>query len=211
MHIYVFGSMVRGEVSPGSDVDMLALVDGFDPRFDLDVFSIYSYRRLKELWGQGNPFAWHLALESKLVFTSDGSDFITSLKEPAAYRDCVADCEKFRDLFRDAWTSMRADNYSTVFDLSTVFLGIRNLATCYSLGASDCPSFSRHSALCLGDDSLVIQKGTYDVLERARILCTRGNGPIIQTVEVGRVLEELGNVDEWMTDLVRKARAHERV
>jgi predicted nucleotidyltransferase len=67
MHIYAFGSLCRGEVSRNSDVDLLALVDGFDERFNPEIYSIYSYRRIEELWREGNPFAWHLSLESRLV------------------------------------------------------------------------------------------------------------------------------------------------
>lgn len=65
MHIYAFGSICRGDVSPASDVDLLAIVDGYDERFSLDDYSIYSYDRIWEIWNEGNPFAWHLALESK--------------------------------------------------------------------------------------------------------------------------------------------------
>ena len=67
MHVYAFGSICRGDVSLTSDIDLLAVVDGYDPRFDPNVFSIYSYNRIEELWAEGNPFAWHLAKESKVV------------------------------------------------------------------------------------------------------------------------------------------------
>jgi nucleotidyltransferase-like protein/YCII-related domain-containing protein len=79
MHIYAFGSICRGEILLGSDIDLLALVDGYETRLDPDIFSLYSYGRVAELWSEGNPFAWHLFLESKLIFTADGSDFLNSL------------------------------------------------------------------------------------------------------------------------------------
>lgn len=66
MHIYVFGSTCRGDILPSSDVDLLAIVDGYDSRFDPNIYSIYSYQRIKEIWDEGNPFAWHLSLESRL-------------------------------------------------------------------------------------------------------------------------------------------------
>lgn len=71
MHIYAFGSISRGDIQADSDVDLLAIVDGFDSRFSSDTYSIYSYSRLRDLWLEGNPFAWHLSLESKLVFSSN--------------------------------------------------------------------------------------------------------------------------------------------
>ena len=52
MHIYAFGSMCRGDISIGSDIDLLALVEKHDPRLDPGKFSIYSYKRIGELWLQ---------------------------------------------------------------------------------------------------------------------------------------------------------------
>ena len=62
MYIYAFGSLCRGQVDLESDVDLLAIVDGHDDRFDPSKFSIYSYNRVREIWQEGNPFAWHLSL-----------------------------------------------------------------------------------------------------------------------------------------------------
>ncbi|WP_424545407.1 nucleotidyltransferase domain-containing protein [Serratia marcescens] len=55
MHVYAFGSLCRGEMSKYSDIDLLALVNDKDDRFDSDIYSIYSYERLDELWKEGNP------------------------------------------------------------------------------------------------------------------------------------------------------------
>lgn len=211
MHIYVFGSLCRGDISAGSDVDLLALADNPDPRFDPDTFSIYSYQRLEQLWGEGNPFAWHLALESRMIFSSDERDHIKSLGMPASYQNCVRDCKKFYALFRDATTSVMSDDRSGVFDLSTIFLSVRNIATCYSLGVGEHPDFSRSSALHLGETSIPITGASYHILERARILCTRGFGKGITPSEIGLVIEELPSVDEWMARLVEKAKTNGRI
>ena len=188
---------------------MLALVDGKDSRFDLDLFSIYSYKRLGELWAQGNPFAWHLALESRLVFASDGVDHIDRLGMPSPYRDCVNDCVKFYRLFLEARESLMRDRRAMVFDLSTIFLSIRNLATCYSLGVCDHPDFSRHSAIRLPDREAVrISPDAYATIERARILTTRGYGDSIREADSERVEAELERIAEWMLDLLERAKAH---
>src|SRR5262245_60779312 len=99
-HIYAFGSVCRGDVSPGLDVDLLAVVQRYDPRFSPDTYSIYSYERIGELWAEGNPFAWHLSLESKLLYSPDRSDFLRSLGRPRSYRRCYQDCSKFFVLFQ---------------------------------------------------------------------------------------------------------------
>jgi hypothetical protein len=211
VHIYAFGSICRGDIRQGSDIDLLALVDGYDSRFDPDTFSVYSYSRIGDLWAEGNPFAWHLFLESRLVFASDQRDFLKTLGSPEAYVNCVRDCEKFYSVFEEAGESILSRAKSRVFELSTIFLSIRNIATCFSLGTGAKPDFSRHSAQHLATSSIRLRGNVYSVLERARILSTRGKGQNITDEEVDLVRNALQNVKEWMEHLVIEARAHERI
>jgi hypothetical protein len=117
-------------------------------------------------------------------------------------RACRQDCEKFYQLFVDARTSFMQNDASKVFDLSMVFLGIRNFATCFSLGCLQKPDFSRQSALRLGTRSLPIAAEPYAVFERARILSTRGQGPIITDREAARAAQEFPVIEEWITCLL---------
>jgi hypothetical protein len=211
MHIYAFGSVCRGDVSLGSDVDLLAIVEEYEPRFDPDVYSIYSYKRIQELWGEGNPFAWHLSLESRLLFSSDENDYLKALGSPKPYKRCVHDCEKFLALFREGYSSVAAGKPSTVFDFSTIFLSIRNLASCFSLGVMNRPDFSRNSALRLGSRSIQLSQDSYRVLERARILCTRGRGANITAEEINVTVQRLNEVWRWMDNLIDEAKQYERI
>lgn len=200
MHIYVFGSLCRGEVTRESDVDLLAVVDGDDSRFDPLVYSVYTYGRIRELYDDGSPFAWHLARESRLVFASDNHDFLADLGEPRPYTRCRVDCDMFHSLFRGAAASLSDQLLTSIFDLSVVFLSVRNFATCYSLGLGR-PIFARDSALRLGMDSLNISNIAFSALERSRILSIRGVGEPIHADEIGQVVAELNAIDEWMTRL----------
>ena len=211
MHIYAFGSICRGDVSLASDVDLLAIVDGHDTRFDPNLYSIYSYQRVGEIWREGNPFAWHLSLESRLLFAEDGRDYLSVLGKPEPYASCLQDCEKFYSLFQEARSSALSGGLSTVFDLSTVFLSIRNFATCFSLGFTAQADFSRHSALRLGSRSIQLPQDSYKVLERARILCTRGHGSAITPDETSHAIRGLGGVHHWMVSLLDEVKVHERV
>jgi len=210
-HVYAFGSICRGDISRDSDVDLLALVSSRDERFDPDTYSIYSYNRIESLWNEGNPFAWHLARESRLLYSSDQTDHLKKLGDPKPYRKCVKDCRKFRDLYRSAISSLMGAARSTIFDLSTIFLSIRNFATCYSLGVTSIPNFSRRSALQIGSASVPLSEACYTILERARILCTRGYGRGLTKNEIALVVKELEPVDMWMTRLLEGAQRHERV
>lgn len=204
MHIYAFGSLCRGDVDSKSDIDLLAIVDGRNDRFDSQVFSIYGYERIREIWALGNPFAWHLHLESRFLYSSDGSDFIASLNQPATYTGVIDDCLKFKGIFHAARSELEKQTPSVTFELSNVFLAIRNFATCYSLGKFHRPDFSRFASLRLENDSLKIDRLTFEILERARILSTRGKGDPISLEEVRIVLNSLDVIECWMDSLIIK-------
>lgn len=202
MHIYAFGSVCRGEIDPSSDIDMLAIVKGKDDRFNPSDYSIYSYSRINELWREGNPFAWHLFLESKLIYASDNSDHLRSLGEPEGYKSGLVDCNKFHEIFLSAVKSLHESNLTEIFDLSSVFLAVRNFATCYSLHIGMTPNFSRYSACNLGKNSISINKDIFHLLERARVLCTRGTGDVLEPDEINKARSVLGQIDSWMGDLL---------
>ena len=202
MHIYAFGSICRGEVDASSDIDMLAIVNGHDTRFNPRDYSIYSYARIRDLWEQGNAFAWHLFLESRLIHSPDNIDYLRSIGEPSIYKSGLADCEKFREIFLSAKESICSSALTEIFDLSSVFLGVRNFATCYSLHCNEKPDFSRNSARNLGDQSIPIDDFTYSLYERARVLCTRGVGELLNPAEIDIAKIALSEVDSWMVGIL---------
>ena len=202
MHIYAFGSVCRGEIDSQSDIDLLAVVEGYDDRFDSSIYSIYSYKRLAELWKEGNPFAWHLASEARLIFTSNGEDFLSQLGLPVAYKKCKEDCRKFYNLYCKAIESISCRSSSLVFELSSIFLATRNFATCFLLGTRQIQNFSRRAALQMGGESIKINPDTFKLLERARILSIRGTGPIINRNEIKSSLEDIYSIKTWMMNLL---------
>ena len=201
LHIYAFGSICRGEIAPGSDVDLLAVTTGATNDLSRSMFSIYSHAKMQRIWLDGNPFAWHLHLESKLIHSSNAQDFIRGLGPPANYTYARRDCERFLAIFRQAQTSACRDRASIVFDLSTAFLGLRNFSSCYLLGHCR-PDFSRGVALALMAETPPIDMEAYRILERARLLCTRAYGAPLNSLELGEALDALPKLEAWMTHLV---------
>lgn len=206
MYIYIFGSICRGEIDAFSDVDLLAITNSNEKKndFDTQIFSIYKEKRLIELWNEGNPFAWHLHLESKLVYSDNNLDIIKQMGEPNEYIKLLDDLSKFYNLFIESLNSLRNSNDSSIFDLSMIFLAIRNLASCYSLGHIKEPNFSRDSALTLKYDSLKISRECFNILERARILSTRGLGNLITDSEMKTVLIEIDIISKWFQLITKK-------
>lgn len=199
MHIYAFGSVCRGEIDQGSDVDLLACVDSPAPHIDPNKYSIYRYERIQELWNEGNPFAWHLHLESKLLFSSNGTDFLGDLGAPRHYKAGDSDCEKFRNLFERSSQALKQSANSSIFHLSCIFLAVRNFATCHSLSIGH-PIFSRNSPLMV-TPALDIDSSAFSTLVRARLLSTRGHGEKIMDSEIAATAQAITIVPQWMDEL----------
>lgn len=204
MHVYAFGSICRGEIDYGSDIDLLAIVERFAPELDPSKFSIYSYSRIEQLWDEGNPFAWHLAIEAKLLFSSTGNDVLKALGKPNSYAQAKRDCQKFQQLFCGAQMALQTGTSSPVFELSTIFLAVRNFATCYALGCKSVCEFSRLSPHRLGDKSLLISDDALSILEKSRLLSTRGHGAMVGQEEVASVLQEASAIGKWMDELLKE-------
>lgn len=202
MHIYIFGSICRGEYQNNSDIDLLVCVSEKEKKheFDSSKFSIYHYSRLKDLWAEGNPFAWHLFLESKLVYSSDNSNFFAELMEPAPYSDFEADFNKFKKLYNDSSKELLRDK-NIVFNLSCIFLSIRNIATCYSLFNKK-PIFSRNSPYLI-DLPLNLDANCYKILENSRVLSTRGIGIPATHAEIIMMKKNLHVIQKWLDDIER--------
>lgn len=208
MHIYAFGSICRGEIDKYSDIDLLAITDGFDARFNPNNFSIYSYSRITSLWKEGNPFAWHLHTEAKLIYSNNGSDIIKELGKPEVYSNYINDCRKFYHLYLDAHSSISNQCESWIFELSTIFLSIRNFATCYLLGTKNICDFSRNSAKHIKYKPLTISVTSFQILERCRVLSTRGVGKNITKEELITTIKELINIKKWMEELLNEVKTN---
>ena len=206
MHVYAFGSICRGEIDYGSDIDLLAIVDRFAEAEELDPtkFSIYRYSRMEQLWDEGNPFAWHLATEAKLLFSSAGDDFLNALGKPHSYAQAARDCQNFQRLCCGAQSALETGTNSPVFELSTIFLAVRNFATCYALGSKSVCEFSRLSSRRLGDKSLLMSDDAFSILEKSRLLSTRGHGAMVDQDEVALVLQEASAIGKWMDELLKE-------
>jgi len=201
-HLYAFGSICRGEIDEFSDVDLLACVQTQEQARLIDCrrFSVYTHDRVRALWTEGNPFAWHLHLESKLMFTSDDRDFLQELGVPRRYSKADEDCTKFMRLFEESVGSLRSASDSQVFHLSCIFLATRNFATCYSFTRGR-PVFSRLSPLRIATP-VPVASIVFDVLVRARVLSTRGLGAALTPIEVSIASQACSAIQEWMQSLL---------
>lgn len=208
MEIYAFGSIVRGEIDEFSDVDLLILKDFGEkiPEIDKERFSIYTFQRMGQLWEEGNPFAWHLFSESKCLFSEKRIPFLKSLGKPKPYSNLLNDLNKFHKLFLDSKLSIESNNNSVDFDLSMIFLAIRNFASCFSLGFLRIEEFSRDTALKINQYSIQIDLATYNRLKASRILATRAIGERITQKELKEITIEFPTIEKWFNALLKLAK-----
>lgn len=200
-NVYIFGSLVRGEIDQYSDVDLLIVSDESMQNIDPNKYSIYTPKRIKQLYAEGNPFAWHLYYESKLVFSS-GQDFLLNLGRPANYTNCKSDLLKFKKLFEDSTASINKDDFSIIFDLAMIFLAIRNFATCYSLGSYEKPIFSRATFEKLHDYPLKLDDEIKELLMMSRISSTRGIEYSIENKSLSLLKLNLDKIENWFNEIL---------
>lgn len=199
--VYIFGSVVRGEIDQYSDIDLLLISDEPIENIDPNKYSIYSPERIKELYSEGNPFAWHLYYESKLVFSSE-QDFLVSLGKPSHYTKCKSDLLKFKKLFDDSIASINENDFSIIFDLSMIFLAIRNFATCYTLGSYEKPIFSRTTFEKLYDYPLNLDDEVKEILMMSRISSTRGIEYSTENKSLSLLKLNLNKIENWFNEIL---------
>lgn len=201
--IYIFGSVVRGEVDKYSDTDLLLITDESVENIDPNKFSIYTPNRIKELYVEGNPFAWHLYFESKFVYSSLEYDFLNHIGKPNIYKNCKIDLLKFKNLFDESITSIKNNKLSLTFDLAMIFLAIRNFATCYTLGCYNRPIFSRQAFEKLHDYPLILDNKVKELLMMSRISSTRGVEYIINKEYLSLFISDVQRIDEWFNQILK--------
>jgi hypothetical protein len=174
--IYVFGSLVRGEVGSTSDVDVLVVPVGLKPCADYPrAWSTYSRQSLQTYHSAGRLFAWHLWLEAKCVFTPLSRAWLHSLGPPAPYASWEDDIDELAALLAQSIEQLRAGTSSPIFEAGVVYTALRDIAMSASFSLLASPSFSARAPYLLPIECPVPER-TYRQAMLARHSSTRGVG-----------------------------------
>ena len=201
-YIYAFGSICRGEVDKYSDLDIIVVGNDINIENIPTGISLYKEDTIIELWDEGNPFAWHLFCESRMLYSFSNVDFIKTLGRPNTYSTFRLDSVRLYELFKDAKASLEISRDAIVFDYSIIFLVIRNIASLFDLHFNNNYNFSRDSVLNLKNNSLNLDISSYNTLRKCRILSTRGIGEISEEEILNLTLDKITNIEEWITKLI---------
>jgi hypothetical protein len=143
--IYVFGSAVRGEVSPTSDIDILVLPFTSDRSIFPTGWSIYSPELIKEYFQKGRLFAWHLHLEAQCIFTPNETSFLDDLGKPAPYSTMFNDIVELEHLLIDAIDEIESGTNSLIYELGIAYTAVRDIAMSASWAFLGAPCFSKRA------------------------------------------------------------------
>jgi len=142
--IYIFGSSVRGEVSPTSDIDVLVIpIAGARTDYPAS-WSVYSPEVIKDYFQAGRLFAWHLHLEAQRIFPLEGTSFLTQLGKPAPYSSARSDIADLEHILKDSLLEIRAGSNNLIYELGISYTAIRDIAMAASWMLLEKPSFSRY-------------------------------------------------------------------
>src|ERR1035437_2140277 len=115
--LYIFGSLATGEVDDGSDVDVLAVVDGSQPSVKLPAsWSVYSSTRLEDLFERGTLFAWHLYQSAIKVWPRERDGLIAELGPPAQYTGAREEIAALLSMAVDSFGELERGTPSVVFE-----------------------------------------------------------------------------------------------
>ncbi|WP_139052511.1 nucleotidyltransferase domain-containing protein [Xanthomonas cannabis] len=191
MDAAIFGSTARGADDISSDLDVIAVLDEAEnlstEQVELELqklfkksisLSIYTKRRMLDLWLEGSPFAWHLYLEARPLNQS-GSRFLGGWGNPSKYVSWLEDCTTMLEIVESCSARLASPAVNCdCYEAGLLYVGARNIGMFSSLPIKGSFDFSRRAPFSLGEDfNLTISEFDYIDLVAARHASTRGLTP----------------------------------
>lgn len=197
--LYIFGSAVRGEVSPTSDIDVLAVPLGNRQLEYPASWSVYSPAVIQSYFESGRLFAWHLHLEAKCIHSANPVPYISSLGIPAPYSSARKDIDDLECLLRESLREIQSGTTNLIYELGITYTAIRDIAMSASWALLDRPCFSRDAPFLLPIPCPISPK-TYRGAMLARHSSTRGSDHNIRAAYIAKKLLT-APILSWVQDI----------
>lgn len=211
---YIFGSVGRAQQDQLSDLDVLAVVRNGSGKVAEHVvskfvptdfsslklsISWYGADRLREMFRNGELFAWHLHNETIPLF--DPAGFLSTLGAPAAYKECLADVTSFQKVLAGIPGQVMLNQCNATYEAGLIYVCLRNIAMAASWVLCEKPDFSRYSAFNLrGVPPCPISVQEFECAMHCRMAGQRGQDPP-SGVNAQFVLSLFERLDPWLANL----------
>lgn len=197
--LYIFGSAVRGEVSPSSDIDVLVIPLG-NPRGGYpNDWSVYSPETIQSYFHTGRLFAWHLHLEAKCIHSAGLTPYLSTLGSPAPYSSVSKDIDDLEGMLRETLLEIKRPTINLIYELGIAYTAIRDIAMAASWALMGRPCFSRNAPYLL-PRPCPLPSEAYKGAMFARHSSTRGSD---HDIESGRIADALLSAPllPWVGDI----------
>lgn len=200
MWVYLYGSLVRGEMDAHSDVDMLCIYEEPDSESIPPYMQKYSVQELAQIFKKGDLFAYHLHTESQLVFASDGNDIIRSIGSPGLYANWETELSSFIELALYSLDGIK-ESSGSVFSKGILYMSLRDIAMIYAHVKMEAMDFSKYAPYHI-DIPFNVSIETYESLRFCRLSSTRGawSDGIVSDLPVAcykGAMDWVLKVDDW--------------
>lgn len=161
--------------------------------------SWYGGNRLREMFGNGELFAWHLYRETSPIYETE--PFLRELGIPSPYRGGIEDIKSFQTILDGIPAQVEEAPANSIYEMGLLYVCLRNIAMAASWTLREAPDFSRYSPFHLDRVSNVpISREEYDVAMACRLAGQRGLTP--PTIEGSQVLCLHAKLDVWISEIL---------
>lgn len=201
--IYAFGSTVTGDFDEGSDTDILAIErPNEDRRFPPD-WSVYSQKRLDELFKSGTLFAWHIYLESVPIYLPDGEGYLSKLGRPKEYSEAQRDILTFKNMTTDSLSEIGSETPSWIYEMGIVGVAIRDTGMAASRSLTGEYAFSKNTPYEI-NCSPPVCPSLYWYLLQCRRATTRGLNASGFSDRRPELMNSASEVLSWFDDVLNR-------
>ncbi|MCF1450566.1 hypothetical protein GOZ83_28195 [Agrobacterium vitis] len=213
---YIFGSVGRGQSDGYSDLDILAVVKNGSGKVDEATvtdelpaelaglkpsISWYGSERLKQMFANGELFAWHLYRET--IPLIDPQRLLESFGPPTAYLDCEKDVASFIKVLDGIPEQIQRHRGNAIYEAGLVYVCLRNIAMAASWQLCPEPDFSRYSIFKLeGFSEFPLSQSEFETAMFCRMSGQRGSPPP-DGVHAEYVMDIYNRVSPWLRRLQR--------
>jgi len=199
--IYIFGSVMRGEVSSTSDTDVLVIpLEGKTKKDYPPNWSYYTKEIIRRMHSEGRLFSWHLHLDAKCIFTPNETSFLNEIGEPNSYETAIKDIHELKYLLEQSVMNLRNNTQSKIYEIGIVHTCLRDIAMSASWCLKERPCFSVDAPYKIGIP-LPMKIITYKKIVSARHNSTRGI--IDNTIDWVLLAEEVleAPIGKWISEV----------